>query len=147
MDEAAAVVKGLLAWVWVAYEPFSKRTLGFWLSWTRNSIQAVLFLRTLAEAYGRHSVWTDGDPRYSEACARLGLSHRRYRFGGLTLSSRGEGCTDTQGYEGKLRRPFPMQKESMHSRACLDMAKPIPAFQPARDTKPDGEHKKGDKNG
>ncbi|MEM2587124.1 MAG: hypothetical protein QXK69_12870 [Candidatus Caldarchaeum sp.] len=26
-------------------------------------------------------MWTDGAPWYSEACARLGLSHRRYRFG------------------------------------------------------------------
>ncbi|MEM3096249.1 MAG: hypothetical protein QW756_04590 [Nitrososphaerota archaeon] len=31
LDETAVVVRGLLAWVWVAYEPFSKRTLGFWL--------------------------------------------------------------------------------------------------------------------
>ncbi|MEM0337745.1 MAG: hypothetical protein QXY50_07830 [Candidatus Caldarchaeum sp.] len=29
VDEAAVMVKGLMAWVWVAYEPFSKRTLGF----------------------------------------------------------------------------------------------------------------------
>ncbi|MEM1976141.1 MAG: DDE-type integrase/transposase/recombinase, partial [Candidatus Caldarchaeum sp.] len=77
----AVMVKGLMAWVWVAYEPYSRRTLGFWLSWSRNSLQAETFLRTLVEAYGRHPVYTDGAPWYGEACARLGLEHRRYRFG------------------------------------------------------------------
>ncbi|MEM2058021.1 MAG: DDE-type integrase/transposase/recombinase [Thermoproteota archaeon] len=81
LDETAVMVKGLLAWVWVAYEPFSKRTLGFWPSWNRNGIQAELLLRTLVEAYGRHPVWTDGAPWYSEACTRLGLTHHRYRLG------------------------------------------------------------------
>ncbi|MEM3648031.1 MAG: hypothetical protein QW506_02570 [Thermoproteota archaeon] len=33
------------------------------------------------KAYGRHPVWTDGAPWYPEACDRLGLEHRRYRFG------------------------------------------------------------------
>ncbi|MEM0079427.1 MAG: DDE-type integrase/transposase/recombinase [Nitrososphaerota archaeon] len=81
LDENAVLVKGLPAWIWVAYEPISKRVLGFWLSWTRNSIQAELFLRSLVMAYGKHPVWTDGAPCYSEACRRLGLSHYRYRFG------------------------------------------------------------------
>jgi hypothetical protein len=30
--------------VWMAYEPFSRRILGLWLSWTRNSLQAEKFL-------------------------------------------------------------------------------------------------------
>ncbi|MEM4384361.1 MAG: DDE-type integrase/transposase/recombinase [Candidatus Caldarchaeum sp.] len=81
LDETAVMVKGLMAWVWVAYEPYSKTTLGFWLSWSRNSLQAETFLKTLVEAYGRHPVYSDGAPCYSEACRRLGLSHHRYRFG------------------------------------------------------------------
>ncbi|MEM4414783.1 MAG: DDE-type integrase/transposase/recombinase [Candidatus Caldarchaeum sp.] len=81
VDETAVMLEGFLAWVWVAYEPFQRRILGFWLSWTRNSIQAELFLRSLVMAYGKHPVWTDGAPWYGEACARLGLEHRRYRFG------------------------------------------------------------------
>lgn len=40
-----------------------------------------MFLRSLVMAYGKHPVWTDGAPWYPEACARLGLEHRRYRFG------------------------------------------------------------------
>ncbi|MEM4969075.1 MAG: hypothetical protein QXU63_05290, partial [Nitrososphaerota archaeon] len=36
----------------------------------RNSIQAELFLRSLVMAYGKHPVWTDGAPWYSEACRR-----------------------------------------------------------------------------
>ncbi|MEM2034398.1 MAG: DDE-type integrase/transposase/recombinase [Candidatus Caldarchaeum sp.] len=59
VDEAAVMVKGFMAWVWVAYEPFSKRTLSFRLSWIRNGIQAGMFLRTLVEAYGKHPVWNN----------------------------------------------------------------------------------------
>ncbi|MEM3648032.1 MAG: hypothetical protein QW506_02575 [Thermoproteota archaeon] len=33
VDETAVVVKCFIVWIWVAYEPFSKRILGFWLSW------------------------------------------------------------------------------------------------------------------
>ncbi|MEM4374207.1 MAG: hypothetical protein QXI97_04320 [Nitrososphaerota archaeon] len=58
------MLKGFLAWVWVAYKPFQRRILGFWLSWNRNSIQAGLFLESLVMAYGRHPVWTDGAPWY-----------------------------------------------------------------------------------
>ncbi|MEM3081132.1 MAG: hypothetical protein QXH35_05485 [Nitrososphaerota archaeon] len=43
------MLKGLLAWVWVAYEPSQRRILGFWLSWTRSSFQAELFLESLVE--------------------------------------------------------------------------------------------------
>ncbi|MEM2485592.1 MAG: DDE-type integrase/transposase/recombinase [Candidatus Caldarchaeum sp.] len=81
LGETPVVVRGLLSWVWVAYEPFIIRTLGFRLSWSRNGMQAEMFLRTLVEAYGKHPVWTDGAPWYDEACLRLGLEHRRYRFG------------------------------------------------------------------
>ncbi|MEM2941606.1 MAG: hypothetical protein QW304_08690 [Thermoproteota archaeon] len=70
VDEAAVMVKGLMAWVWVAYEPFSKRTISFRLSWIRNGIQVGLFLESLVMAFGRHPVWTDEAPWY-----------HRYRFG------------------------------------------------------------------
>jgi transposase-like protein len=67
--------------VWMTYEPFSRRILGLWLSWTRNSLQAEKFLKTLVRLYGRHPVWTDGAPWYSDACRSLGLEHYTYRFG------------------------------------------------------------------
>ncbi|MEM3133963.1 MAG: hypothetical protein QXR32_07345 [Candidatus Caldarchaeum sp.] len=51
MDEAAVMVKGFMAWVWVAYEPFSKRTLWFWLSWNRNGIQ---MLKDRTESFDDH---------------------------------------------------------------------------------------------
>jgi hypothetical protein len=40
VDETAVMVSGFPAWVWMAYEPFSRRILELWLSWTRNSLQA-----------------------------------------------------------------------------------------------------------
>ena len=75
VDETAVMV------VWMAYEPSSRRILGLWLSWTRNSLQAERSLKTLVRLYGRHPVWTDGAPWYSDACRSLGLEHYRYRFG------------------------------------------------------------------
>ncbi|MGC9203328.1 MAG: hypothetical protein ACP5HX_11760, partial [Thermoproteota archaeon] len=47
VDETAVNVAGKQAWVWVAYEPYEKKILGFWLSRTRNSYEAELFLRSL----------------------------------------------------------------------------------------------------
>jgi transposase-like protein len=73
VDETAVMV------VWMAYEPFSRRILGLWLSWTSNSLQAERSLKTLVRLYGRHPVWTHGNPWYSDACKRL--EHYKYRFG------------------------------------------------------------------
>jgi transposase-like protein len=59
VDETAVMI------VWMAYEPSSRRILGLWLSWTRKSLQAEKFLRTLVRLYGRHPVW------YIDACKSL----------------------------------------------------------------------------
>ena len=59
VDETAVNVSGKLACSWVAYEPYSKKILGFWLSRTRNSYEAELFLRSLIKLHGRHVVYTD----------------------------------------------------------------------------------------
>jgi transposase-like protein len=64
--------------VWMAYEPFSRMVLVLWHSWTRNSLQAEKFLKTLVRLYGRHPVWTVGAPWYSDACRSLGLEHYRH---------------------------------------------------------------------
>ena len=66
VDETAVMI------VWMAYEPFSRRILGLWLSWTRK------FLKTLVRLYGRNPVWRDGAPWYSDACKRLKLEHYMY---------------------------------------------------------------------
>jgi transposase-like protein len=39
VDETAVVVGGFPAWVWMAYEPSSRRILGLWLSWTRKFLK------------------------------------------------------------------------------------------------------------
>ncbi|NHV06706.1 MAG: IS6 family transposase [Thaumarchaeota archaeon] len=81
VDETAVNVAGKLAWVWVAYEPYSKKILGFWLSRTRNFYEAELFLRSLVKLHGRHVVYTDSALFYIEACRSLNLVHRTYEFG------------------------------------------------------------------
>jgi len=70
-------VSGKLAWV--AYELYEKENP--WLSRTRNSYEAELFLRSLVKLHGKHPVYTDGAPFYIEACRSLSLVHRTYEFG------------------------------------------------------------------
>jgi hypothetical protein len=52
VDETAVMVGGFPTWVWMVYEPSNRRILGLWLSWTRNSLQAENFLKTLVRLYG-----------------------------------------------------------------------------------------------
>jgi putative transposase len=77
VDETGVNVKGLEAWVWVAYEPHQRRLLALRFSWTRSNLTALLFLKQLLKRYGHHPVYTDGGPWYHEACQTLGLTHRR----------------------------------------------------------------------
>jgi len=76
VDETMVKVRGVEGWVWVAYEPYQRRFLGLWFSWTRSSLTAEAFLRRLVTRYGRHRVYTDGATWYPEACETLGLEHR-----------------------------------------------------------------------
>ncbi|MCR8486975.1 MAG: hypothetical protein NDP22_00995 [Crenarchaeota archaeon] len=61
----------------------------------------------------------------------------------LALPCHGEGCTDAEGQDGKLQRLLPMQEEGMHAKPCMEVAKPTPSVQPARDATHDKEHKRG----
>jgi hypothetical protein len=80
------VLSYVAVWKWSQHLPGfrkpynykSRRICGLWLSWTRNSLQAEKFLKTLVRLYGRHPVWTDGAPWYSDACKRLKLEHYMY---------------------------------------------------------------------
>ncbi len=62
IDDAEVKVDGGSAWILIAYEPFEKKVLGMWLSWTRNQLQVEMFLKGLIEGFGRHPVYTDGGP-------------------------------------------------------------------------------------
>jgi putative transposase len=41
-----------------------------------NMIVVESFLRSLLRIYGKHTVYSDGETWYSEACIFLGLEHR-----------------------------------------------------------------------
>ena len=59
VDETMVKVRGEAGWVWVAYEPYQRRFLALWFSWTRNSLTAEAFLKMLIRRYGRRPVYTD----------------------------------------------------------------------------------------
>jgi len=45
VDERYVNVKGFVAWIWMAYEPQSKRLLALHATWHSNDLAAYLFLR------------------------------------------------------------------------------------------------------
>jgi putative transposase len=63
----------LKIWLWIAIESTNKKILGFSISKERNMFMAERFLSNLSEEYGKHSVSTDGEIWYPQACKFLKL--------------------------------------------------------------------------
>ena len=78
VDETWIKVGSKEAWLWLAFEPYGRFFLGFYLSRTRNILTAELFLQSLIDRYGRHVVYSDEANWYPEACRSLGLRHCVY---------------------------------------------------------------------
>jgi len=78
VDETWLRIGSQEAWLWLAFEPYGRFFLGFYLSRTRNILAAELFLQGLIDRYGRHPVYSDGANWYPDACRSLGLEHRIY---------------------------------------------------------------------
>ena len=78
VDETWIKVGSQEAWLWLAFEPYGRFFLGFYLSRTRNILTAEMFLQGLIDRYGRHPVYSDGADWYPAACRSLGLEHHVY---------------------------------------------------------------------
>ena len=78
VDQTWIKVGGQEAWLWLAFEPYGRFFLGFYLSRTRNILTAELFLQGLIDRYGRRRVYSDGADWYPAACRSLGLEHHVY---------------------------------------------------------------------
>ena len=78
VDETWVKVGSHEAWLWLAFEPYGRFFLGFYLSRTRNILTAELFLQGLIGRYGRHPVYSDGADWHPAACRSLGLEHHVY---------------------------------------------------------------------
>ena len=78
IDETMVYVKGIQAWVWVAYEPVRKVFLAFRISHGGNTMDAYAFLPELVRRYRRKTIWTDDAGWYKEACRWLRLEHHLY---------------------------------------------------------------------
>jgi putative transposase len=75
IDETQIQIGSTEAWLWVAIEPIHRMILGVYLSRRRNMLVAEVFLRSLIELYGKHTVYSDGGSWYPEACNSSGLNH------------------------------------------------------------------------
>ena len=75
VDETMIQIGNENCWLWICIEPVHKSVLGIHISRERNMFVAEQFIRSLVEKYGRHTVYTDGDTWYPQACNFLGLKH------------------------------------------------------------------------
>jgi len=71
--------------LWLAFEPYGRFFLGFYVSRIRSILTAELFLQGLIDRYGRRSVYSDGASWYPDACRSLGLKHHVYDMLGGNL--------------------------------------------------------------
>ncbi|MEM3522597.1 MAG: DDE-type integrase/transposase/recombinase [Candidatus Bathyarchaeia archaeon] len=78
IDETQIKIGNKEAWVWLAFEPYRKAFLGFHISFTRNSLDAWLFLKRLKRKYGFKPIYKNGGPWYHLACKWARLKHYRY---------------------------------------------------------------------
>jgi transposase-like protein len=76
VDERYVNVKGFGAWIWMAYEPHSRRLLALHATWHRNDLAAYLFLQWLKERYRVRYIITDGAHWYRYASSQLNLHHQ-----------------------------------------------------------------------
>ena len=75
VDETKIKVGSELIWLWVAIESKDKEILSVSISKERNMFVAERFLSNLLKEYGKHSVSTDGETWYLQACRFLKLKH------------------------------------------------------------------------
>ena len=73
VDETVNKIGSEFIWLWIAIEPTNKEILGFSILKERNMFMAERFLSNLSEGYGKHSVSTDSEIWYLQACKFLKL--------------------------------------------------------------------------
>ena len=62
-------------WLWFCIEPIHSFVLEIYISEERNMFIGKKFSRYPVAKYGKHTVYTDGDTWYPEACNVLRLKH------------------------------------------------------------------------
>ena len=62
-------------WLWFSIEPIHLSTWNIHIYEERNMFVAEKFIRSFVEKYGKHTVYTDADTWYDEACSILRLKH------------------------------------------------------------------------
>ena len=74
IDETVIKAGSELVWIWVVIEPENKEILSFYISKERNMFVAERVLSEVVNKYGLHSVSSDGDTWYPQACKFLNLN-------------------------------------------------------------------------
>ncbi|MEM2169155.1 MAG: hypothetical protein QW186_05070 [Candidatus Bathyarchaeia archaeon] len=116
VDGRTVVIRGVEAWIWMALEPISRRTLSLELSWTRSNLTAYLFLKRLKEKYGVRVIVADGAPWYG-VCSKLRLIHDRNL---LNLAERLSKEVKRRLKDFDLYLPCRCRKPFLHAKGLLE---------------------------
>ena len=76
IDETIIQIGNENFWLWICIEPIHKLVLSINISKERNMLVAENFIHSLVDKYGKHTVYTDGETWYPQACQFLHLKHR-----------------------------------------------------------------------
>ena len=75
IDETIIQIGSQHFWLWFCIELIHSSVLRIYISEERNMLVAEKFIRSLVSIYGKHTVYTDGDTWYAEACIILRVKH------------------------------------------------------------------------
>jgi putative transposase len=78
VDETMIQHGPVKVWLWIAFDPGTRKYLGFHVSATQNALAAWIFLKRLRGRYGRKPLYTDGGSWYPLAAKWARLNHTVY---------------------------------------------------------------------
>ena len=90
IDETMITVKDEVYWLWIAYEPYTKKYLLMNISKERTLLVVCYnFIKRLKKLYGsKYTIYTDGAHYYNQACKWLRIKHIVYDSNGKNIMER-----------------------------------------------------------
>jgi transposase-like protein len=79
-------IKDEVYWLWIVYEPYTKKYLLMNISKERTLLVCYNFIKRLKKLYGsRYTIYTDGAHYYNQACKWLRIKHIVYDSNGKNI--------------------------------------------------------------
>jgi putative transposase len=89
IDETMITIKDEVYWLWIAYEPYTKKYLLMNISKDKTVLVCYNFIKRLKKLYGsKYTIYTDGAHYYNQACRWLRIKHIVYDSNGKNIMER-----------------------------------------------------------